>query len=80
MPEVLLSRLVLQSLGFNLDADLKLVREKYHNMDLYRVGFEPDYSLSEGGQIALIVSQSTVTPEMVPFLDTVQSKPQSMET
>ncbi len=47
MPEVLLSRPVLMSLGFNLDTHLANVRESYHNAD-----FSWDWFRSRGRRIS----------------------------
>jgi len=42
MPEVLLSRPLLQSIGFNLDKHLSAVRTLYHDADFSHVGFTVD--------------------------------------
>lgn len=39
MPEVLLSRPLLQAIGFNLDKHLADVRDRYHDVDFSHIGF-----------------------------------------
>lgn len=47
MPEVLLSRPLLQSIGFNLDKHLSAVRTLYHDADFSHVGFTVDQDTQE---------------------------------
>ena len=41
MDEVILSRPILQTTGFDLDKHLETVREKYHDTDFSHIGFSP---------------------------------------
>jgi len=53
MPEVLLSRPVLMSIGFNLDEHLSEVRDRYHDADFSHIGFNPG-TPSVGSQPCLV--------------------------
>ncbi len=74
MPEVLLSRPVLMSLGFNLDAHLANVRESYHNADFSGIGFDPaivesaktDGVLNPGNLSSILLNNDTQNTESLP--------------
>ena len=45
MSDVLLSRPILQSLGFNLDSHLARIKDKFHDVDMSHISFDADHEL-----------------------------------
>ena len=73
MPEVLLSRPLLVSLGFDLDAHLARVRGKYHDQDFSAVGFDPNFTLGTDenvpkGRLAKLMQNAIEYDQPVDFL------------
>lgn len=68
MPEVLLSRTILQYMGFNIDAHLKRMREEINGVDLSNVWFEPSTNIIDketiiGGRLARLIERQSRTPQ-----------------
>ena len=76
MPEVLLSRPLLQSLGFNLDKHLASVRHRFHDTDFSNIGFSPQIpsdTSSHPGQLSHLLLQPDIdasTSQELPLDDT----------
>ena len=73
MPEVLLSRPLLMSMGFNLDEHLARVRRQYHNTDFSNIGFDPDLTVgteinSSAGRLARLVRHKVSRDHAVEYL------------
>lgn len=67
MPEVLLSRPILQSIGFNLDSHFAAVRDTFHDADFSHIGFTPRISSVppvQPGKLSLILLRSKDSVEM----------------
>ena len=82
IPEVLLSRPLLQSLGFNLDAHLARVRDVYHNKDFSTVGFEMDPDLANSspvpeGRLSGLLSAPISSDGPAAYLDALPSTAKS---
>ena len=74
MTEVLLSRPILQSLGFDLASHLKAVHHRYHDADFSNIGFLPGEvpDARPAGQLASLLAQpdlSSGDPGLMPVDD-----------
>jgi len=84
MPEVLLSRPVLMSIGFNLDEHLSEVRDRYHDADFSHIGFNPGtpsvgQSAVSGRLSRLLLKQDNQTDHTLPVDESEEYNPHSEE-
>ena len=61
MPEILLSRPLLQAIGFDLDEHLKVFRDRYHDCDISHIGFSQNQEEGAAGVKGIPRTSETVT-------------------
>jgi len=72
MPEVLMSRPLLVSMGFDLDRHLATVREQFHDQDFSSIGFtpsDPSNANADQGRLARLMYRSEEFDFPVNYLD-----------